>query len=517
MSHIPLCQNLLAAMSHLRPRAMFSGPAQRALLCGGILLLGAAPAEAESKAILNRLVKKGLLTQQEADEIVAEEAAEAAKTAPAPAKPADDGNANAGAPGVEHNATKQLEKRLESTGTMSPPPGAPAAGIKTPADAIGQPKTQHWYDHIRIDGYMQLRFTEQLNDAAEGLDVPNDKSVKSTEGLVLRRGRIKVTGDVNSRVHIYTQLDVQGSTGGSSLSLQARDFYADLDIDDIGEHRVRAGLSKVPFGWSNMQSSQNRLAMERPDALNSAVEGERDYGVYYMWAAKERRDIYKALLKEGLKGSGDYGVFTAGVFNGQGLNKSDLNGEPHLLARLNYPWKTESGQYYEAGVGGYAGKYVIGNAAIAPAVGGPAMTPLGGTEFRDERAFATFVMYPQPFGIEAELTYGNGPQLTSNRDRIGVSDLFGGYVTASYRIRAEGYEIIPFLRWNYYEGARKFATNAPRDKVNEFDLGTEFQFGKAWELTLSYTYTKERTNTSAAPYRDVEDAHRIAAQLQVNF
>jgi hypothetical protein len=39
----------------------------------------------------------------------------------------------------------------------------------------------------------------------------------------------------------------------------------------LKEYRVRIGQSKVPYGFENLQSSQNRLSLDRNDALNSAV------------------------------------------------------------------------------------------------------------------------------------------------------------------------------------------------------------------------------------------------------
>jgi len=68
------------------------------------------------------------------------------------------------------------------------------------------------------------------------------------------------------------------------LGLQMRDLYGDIAVDKDKEFRFRVGQSKVPFGWVNLQSSQNRGPLERPDALNSAAEGERDVGVFFMWA-----------------------------------------------------------------------------------------------------------------------------------------------------------------------------------------------------------------------------------------
>jgi phosphate-selective porin len=37
---------------------------------------------------------------------------------------------------------------------------------------------------------------------------------------------------------------------------------------DTKKFRLRVGQSKVPFGFENLQSSQNRLTLDRNDALN---------------------------------------------------------------------------------------------------------------------------------------------------------------------------------------------------------------------------------------------------------
>ena len=230
------------------------------------------------------------------------------------------------------------------------------------------PKEAAWYEKLSIDGYTQVRHTEQMNDKAYltgGL--PADRSVDPNQNLIIRRGRFKLAGDFG-RVYLYTQWDVAASVdSGTSrnFGLQTRDIYADIAIDEAKEHRVRIGVSKVPYGWVNLQSSQNRLQMERPEALNSSVEGERDQGLYYMYASTEDRALFKSLVKDGFKGSGDYGVFTAGFYSGAGLNRADNNGEVHSVVRFSKPWVAASGQMYEAGVGAYAGRFVVTRGAAA--------------------------------------------------------------------------------------------------------------------------------------------------------
>jgi len=390
------------------------------------------------------------------------------------------------------------------------------------------PRETPWYEKLSIDGYTQFRHTEQMNDAAYltgGL--PADRSVDPNQSLIIRRGRFKLSGDFG-RVYLYTQWDVAASVdSGSSrnFGLQTRDIYADIALDEAKEHRIRAGVSKVPYGWVNLQSSQNRLQMERPEALNSAVEGERDQGIYYMYANTEDRALFKSLVKDGYKGSGDYGVFTAGFYSGAGLNRADNNAEVHSIVRYSKPWVAASGQMYEAGIGAYAGRFKVTTdltSAVSKAALDANINALDKRNladgFVDRRAAATFIMYPQPWGIEAEWTTGQGPQLNAERNAITTQSLHGGYVMINYRHKyGEQSEFIPYVRWNYFDGARKFATNAPQMCVNEIDLGFEWQWRKEVELQLQYTLADERSNTSTTAPTVISGSRRLALQLQFNY
>ena len=375
-----------------------------------------------------------------------------------------------------------------------------------------------WYDKLSIRGYGQIRYTTLYNENnTPNLSVPNDRSVNEAETLLLRRGRVILSGDVTDRLFVYAQSDFAGSvTSGADSAVQMRDFYGDIAIDADKEHRFRLGQSKVPFGWVNLQSSQNRAPIERPDALNSAFEGERDMGAYYYWAPKHIRDLFRDLVRSGRKGSGDYGVLGIGAFAGQGPNRSDQNGEVHWVARASYPFEFENKQVVELGVQAYTGEFVV---ATTPAVGGiPATASADGV--RDERLGATFVLYPQPFGLEAEWNWGRGPQLRDDLTAIEEEWLQGGYVQANYMWKTESGVFFPFARWNYFDGGRKFARFAPKDEVNEIDVGIEYSPVPEVEITMMYTHTFWRTDTTdlTAPFfQEARDDDRIGIQVQVNF
>lgn len=76
--------------------------------------------------------------------------------------------------------------------------------------------------------------------------------------------------------------------------------------------------------------------MDRVDGLNSAVPNERDLGLAFYWAPLEMRRTFRKLIESGLKGSGDYGVFGLGLYNGQTANQPEANNQRMRVARLTY-------------------------------------------------------------------------------------------------------------------------------------------------------------------------------------
>ncbi|MFO1462000.1 MAG: porin [Verrucomicrobiota bacterium] len=439
----------------------------------------------------------------------------AVPTTPAPeAKPETKGEAPAavpGAPAAAPAAGVATTGPLPVTGGTNLPP---ITVVKSTTDK----EKQKWYEKFNFGGYAQFRVTALLDPEASNLNVPNDPTVNPQQLFLLRRGRIRMSGDVSKHLFVYAQVDFSGSVGGNGqFGVQNRDLYADVFPVDSHDYRFRFGQSKIPYGWVNMQSSQNRAPMERPDAINSAAEGERDLGAFFLWAPEEARKRFKELVSSGLRGSGDYGVVAFGAYNGQGPNRPDLNGTPYWLSRVDYPFKLPSGQFLELGVQGYMGQFVPTVATVTNRSGTrvtPTFNPDGVT---DRRVAFSAIWYPQPFGVETEWNVGNGPALTPNFAAITPDSLWGGHIQIDYRILPGHGELLPYARWNFYKGGRKFGTNSPYEDVNEVDLGFEYAPWPEVEFSVQYTYTFKRTNTAIAPYATVENADRVEFQVQWNF
>ncbi len=263
--------------------------------------------------------------------------------------------------------TEDIINALVSKGVLTEEEGdLLAKGRKTEKAATEEKSRKAWYNHINIRGYVQNRHTTMLG-GDEGVNLWTDRSVGSDKSLgsdapnnfLIRRARIIFSGQVGDHLGFYIQPDFASSAGsGNNNFAQLRDAYGDIFIDKDQVHRFRVGQSKVPYGFENMQSSSNRLALDRVDAMNSAVRDERDTGVFYYYTPKDVQALFNEINKLGLKHSGNYGMFALGAHQGQGANRAERNDTYHWVSRFTYPWKTESGQIFEAGIQAYKGQFV---------------------------------------------------------------------------------------------------------------------------------------------------------------
>ncbi len=259
--------------------------------------------------------------------------------------------------------------------TPAPGPGAPVAAVTgTPpapaADprlaAAAQPaKPKAWYERLRLRGYTQMRFNQIVSGPADApagisrLRTIGDGDVRGDSNFSFRRIRMIIQGDVNEHLSLYFQPDFAAAVSNQSVgerregSVSLRDMYADVFPFEDKSFRIRLGQSKVPYGWENMQSSSNRLALDRTDAINTAAAGERDLGIVAYYTPPKVQAIWDRLTKDGQKLFGNYGAFGFGAFNGQGLNRTEGNDGVMLVGLATWPFELDGlgldGQVFEIG------------------------------------------------------------------------------------------------------------------------------------------------------------------------
>jgi len=379
--------------------------------------------------------------------------------------------------------------------------------------ALGQtvPPKKQWFESIQLRGYMQVRYNRLLETNPLLQCAQCDRSWGDNGGFFIRRMRLIFSGQISERVYFYIQPDLASNPSSTATQYaQIRDAYVDVGLDAKNEFRLRVGQSKVPFGFENMQSSQNRIPLDRNDALNSAVANERDLGVFFYWAPKNIRTLFASLVNDGLKGSGDYGVFSFGAYNGQTANRAEANNSPHIVSRFSYPFAVNK-QIVEMGVQAYTGQYILTPDLINAGVKLPASR-----SFLDQRVAGSFVLYPKPFGIQAEYNIGRGPRFNKVSDSVEVSSLKGGYITASYKTQKGKHVIIPFSRYQYYQGGKKHEMDAMAYDVKEFEVGVEWQPNKNIELVTMYTFSDRRFE-SFKNQNNHQKGSLLRLQLQLNF
>ncbi len=377
--------------------------------------------------------------------------------------------------------------------------------------SLAEAKKKQWYENIAIRGYAQVRYNRLLETNGQLKCDQCDRSWGENGGFFLRRMRVILFGQISKRVYIYIQPDFASSASSTGLHFgQLRDAYFDLGFDDNNEFRLRLGQSKVPFGFENMQSSQNRLPLDRNDALNSPLSNERDLGAFFYWAPESKRKLFSALVRDGLKGSGDYGIFAFGFYNGQTANRPEQNNEPHVVSRITYPFEFKS-QIIEASLQAYTGKYVVTADQVSSGVG-----VKSDRNYIDRRAAATFVLYPKPFGIQAEYNLGEGPEYNPTTDSIETQKLSGGYVTLSYLTKYKNHIFIPFTRFQHYDGGKKHELDARSYNVDEFEIGVEWQPNPSFELVTMYTISKRRFEDHKLPI-NTQQGNLLRLQAQINF
>ena len=136
--------------------------------------------------------------------------------------------------------------------------------------------------------------------------------------------------------------------------------------------------------------------------------------------------------------------------------------------------------------------------------------------YRDERIGATAIIYPRPFGLFAEYNLGVGPEYDKFSNAVTEQKLKGGYITAVYKLDFQGQCLMPFSRFQYYDGGKKHELDARSYEVKELEIGAEWQPNKNFELVVMYTMSARRFEDAAKPI-NFQRGNLLRIQAQVNF
>lgn len=161
---------------------------------------------------------------------------------------------------------------------------------------------------IQFAGYTQIRY-QYFNE-----DSRND-------GFDVRRARFDVKGKFNSFFSYRLQADFAGSP-------RLLDAYGEINCNDY--LNITVGQFRIPFSLENLTSMNRYELIDYSQAVNAFTargtdvignQNGRDIGV----------QIGGTLFKRGEKNMLEYRL---GVFNGRGINGTDVNKAKDIVARL---------------------------------------------------------------------------------------------------------------------------------------------------------------------------------------
>jgi hypothetical protein len=193
-----------------------------------------------------------------------------------------------------------------------------------------------------------------------------------------------------------------------------------------------------------------------------------------------------------------------GVYNRQTANQPERNNSLHWVGRATYPFQLKNGQIIEASLQGYSGSFVVNS------------TLQENLDFRENSVAGTLVYYAQPFGFLTEYNLGKGPEYNPQGNTIESNSLKGGFFQSMYFIKYKQQLIIPFFRLHGYQGGKKHELDATLHRVQEQEIGIEWQPNKNFELVVMYTFSDRTFENSFNPINR-QMGRLLRLQAQVNF
>lgn len=159
-----------------------------------------------------------------------------------------------------------------------------AAGLLLPAGMQAQQAaTPAASTPARLGGYLQTRITDQ-----------NDVGMTAT----INRARLQATGTIATGFSYRIQGEFRTGNALRAASVSLTDAFIRYSRQSVG---VQVGQFKTPFAWEYLTSISDVETLDRSTVVDSLAP-KRDIGLMGDYQA------------------GKYALFSAGVFNGEGVN-----------------------------------------------------------------------------------------------------------------------------------------------------------------------------------------------------
>lgn len=300
---------------------------------------------------------------------------------------------------------------------------------------------------LKLAGYAQVRYIAK-EDGIDGFDI--------------RRARLDFKGNFTERFEYRTQVEF-GST-----AIKLLDASISYKFDE--SRKITFGQFIVPFSLENLTSNTKIETVNRSQVVEALAGRSKDV------IGDQNGDDIGVQMSGSLFPQGEYNFieYTAGVFNGSGINKADLNEQKDVAARIVLrPFKELSigGSIYD-GLGNY------------------------GTPANDKNRDR----------VEADIAYFDGVLSVRAEAIVGKDDTVekdGWYAQAGYFLFPKELELV--AKYDLYDPN----TSKANDETGVATFGVNWFFNKLVFVQVNYEY-KVETGTALLN-------NGVAAQLTLQF
>ncbi len=370
---------------------------------------------------------------------------------------------------------------------------------------VGNP---HWYERMRIQGFVQTRMSFYDNGKGD-ISLSYSKAVVSkgstTTGggqkMYFRRIRMPISGQPSERLFFFLQPAFEGdgfnTSGGDGVNLV--DAFADYMVTKDQTWRIRMGLQRALVGFDTLRTSSQRQELDRHESIQTSAPGERDMGVALFYTTPESKARYQTLTQYH-NGPGDYGNIAVQMYNGQGRNKVDYNKNKHFAGKVSYPFELPNGRLIDVGAHAYTGLWDA--TSVTSMTSGAtrcshSISTDGYCTIRDSRLSAYLWTPPQPWGIMAEGVVGRGPERGAD-GLLREASLYGGYIQGNYTWRYSDTGLLtPYARYGEYYGGSKNSTSGANYDTKNVNAGLVWEPDTHWRFVAEYLF-KHGTNAASS-------------------
>ncbi len=268
----------------------------------------------------------------------------------------------------------------------------------------------------------------------------------------MRRSRLGFRGDILKNVHYKLQIDAVKT----QILLDAQ-----VEMNFIPQAQLRIGQFKIPFSLENLTSSSALDTISRSQTVENLCPG-RDTG-------SSGRDI-------GITLNGQFAWldYSFGIFNGSGINITDLDDHKDIATRLTF----RPVGFFSIGLSRYDGRH--SSSKEAPA-------------FEKERTGIDIFCVQGALTIKGEYIHGKDEQTRKS----------GWYIHGNYELVSDRFQAI--FRYDSFNPD----LDVRGDRITVTTVGANYFLTKKTKIQLNYEVHKK--GSGEAP------KNVILAQLQAGF